>query len=205
MGFRVGIAFFIAGMLGDSIDMIFRGASQNWIKLFNAYVNLTDVYILIGIVLTVFFCIRDRSILFRKHNLRKKMLVEKDQTIFCFHILFSYLLFIGASFIFFLSFIKVIFNHFVQISPDLQSQLIRVFFVLFSILSICFLLIMVAFSLYLSNKIYGPVYAFKKYIRDVFLSGLPVRPFKLREGDHFSDIPDLVDQLQSKYIKEEKE
>ena len=204
IGFRVGIAVFVAGMIGESIDMIFYGASQNWVKLFNAYVNLTDLYILLGVVLTVFFCIKDRAILFRKNNLRKKMLVEKDQTIFCFYILFSYLLFIGAVFIFFLSFIKIIFNGFLEVSPDLQSQLIKVFFVLFSILCMCFLLITCAFSLYISNKIYGPVYAFKKYMRDVFILGLPVRPFKLRAGDHFNDIPELVEQLQSKYIYKEK-
>ncbi|MDE0518325.1 MAG: signal peptidase II [Bdellovibrionales bacterium] len=204
MGFRIGMTVFVAGMLSDTVDMIFHGATQDWVTLFSAHLNLSDLYILIGIVLLLFFCIKDHSLLFRKKEFRKTILIEKDQTVFLLNMLFCYFLFIGAIFVFFLSFIKIIFNHFVPISPDTETLLIRVFFILFSILSICFLLIMVAFLLYISNQIYGPVYAFKKYIRDVFLFGLPVRPFRTRKGDHFSDLPELVDELRSKYIKEEK-
>ncbi|MDE0118605.1 MAG: signal peptidase II [Bdellovibrionales bacterium] len=201
MGFRISITVFVAGMLSDTVDMIFHGASQDWVTLFGAHLNLSDLYLLIGVILVLFFSIKDHALIFRKNELRKTILIEKDQIVFLLNMLFGYVLFIGAVFVFFLSFIKIIFNHFVPISPDTQVLLIRVFFILFSILSICFLLIMVAFLLYISNKIYGPIYAFKKHIRDVFLFRSSVRPFSTRKGDHFSDLSELVDELQSKYIK----
>ena len=204
IGFRVGIAIFVAGMLSDTVDMVFHGASQDWITLIGTHFNLSDLYLLIGSFLVLFFCIKDRAFIFRKNELRKTILIEKDQTVFLFNMLFTYILFIGAVFVFFLSFIKIIFNHFVPIEQDTETLLIRVFLILFLILSICFLLITLAFLLYMSNKIYGPVYAFKKYIRDVFIQGLPVRPFKTRTGDHFTDLPELIGELRSKYIKEEK-
>ena len=205
MGFRISFAFFTAGILGESVDIIFRGSTLEWIVFFNYNISLAQIYILIGTVFILFFCIKDRAILFHKNNLRSKMFVEKDQSIFCCQILFCYILFIGAYYMFFLSFMNIIFSQFVQTSESLQGQLMSTFFILFSILSICFLLIMTMFSVYLSNKIYGPVYAFKKYLKDIFMNEMPTRPFKTRKGDHFDDIPDLINELQSKYIKKEKE
>ena len=206
LGLRLSAALFTAGMLSDAGDVLFRGGVVNWIKLMGLQINFSDIYIFAGALLTLFFCIKDRAVLFRKHNLRKKMFVEKDQYIFCFYTLAFWLFLNSAFYIFFFSFIKIIFNHFVTASPILQSQIVSIFSVLFFILSACFLLIMIAFAVYLSNKIYGPVYAFKKYIKDIFLNGHDQRPFKLRKGDHFKDLPDLIQSLRSKYLeKEEKD
>ena len=204
MGFRLSCALFTAGMLGDGLDTAFRGGAFNWIQCFGLNINLTDIYIVVGSLLTLFFCIKNRALLFRKDNVRKKMFIEKDQYRFCFYMLFCWLLLNCALYIFFFSFIKIIFNHFVTVSPILQNQIMSIFSLLFCILSLCFLLIMSAFSIYLSNKIYGPVYAFKKYIKDVFLSGEAERPFKLRHGDHFKDLPDLVSKMQAKYLEKGK-
>ena len=201
MGFRLSCAFFTAGLLGDGVDTLFRGGGFNWIKLFGLSMNLTDIYIVVGTVLTVFFCIKNRALLFRKNNVRKKMFIEKDQYRFCFYTLFCWLFLNCALYIFFYSFIKIIFKHFVTVAPVLQSQIMSVFSLLFCILSLCFLLIMSAFSIYLSNKIYGPVYAFKKYIKDIFLNGEADRPFHLREGDHFKDLPDLISKMRAKYLE----
>ena len=204
IGLRIGMAVFAAGMMGESIDGLYRGAIIDWIVIFNSHLNLTDIYIIIGCLMTVFFCVKDRSIIFRKFNIRKKLLVEKDQYLFCGYIMCTYFLFTFAYCMFFLTFMQIFLNNSVKLKPVLHGDITTVFLVLFSILSFCFLIIIGLFVIYLSNKVYGPVYAFKKFIKDILLSEKPVRTFKLRTGDHFNNLCDLAHELQSKYRKKKK-
>ena len=199
MGLRIGVALFVAGMAGESMDIIFREGVLNWIYLLNIHFNLSDVYIFTGVILTLFFCFKDYSLIFQKNNLRSKMLIEKDQYKFCWQVLLPYLLLICAYFVFSISFIKIVINRFVSDGAVLQSNIVTIFLILFCILSLCFLFIALTWTVYLSNKIYGPVYAFKKYIKDVLLNGEKDRPFKLRKGDFFTDLPDLSQKLKDKY------
>lgn len=199
MGLRIGVTLFVAGMMGESLDIVFRGGVLDWLGLFNIHFNLSDIYIFVGVIMTLFFTVKDRSLIVQKNNLRKKMFIEKEQYTFCYQVLFPYLLFAFAYCIFSVSFIKIVINRFVEIAPSLQSNIIMIFLLLFAILSMCFLLIVLGFTIYLSNKIYGPVYAFKKYIKDVLLHDGEDRPFNLRKGDHFVDLPELAKQIKAKY------
>ena len=204
LGLRVGLAFFAVGMLGESVNVILHGSILDWIVIYGRYFNLTDVYVLVGLILTLFFCFRDRSIIFRKNNLRKRMLIEKDQSVFIFYILFSYFVFFIGLGMFFIVFIKMVLMYTMNVSQAVQSDLLTTSTLLFSLLAFCFFIIIAGFAIYISNKIYGPVYAFKKYVNDVFLSGSGADrdyPFKLRKGDHFNDLQDLADQLRDKYGK----
>ena len=88
-----------------------------------------------------------------------------------------------------------------QVPEDTQNHLLLVGLLFFALLAVCFLVIIFGFVVYISNKIYGPVYAFKKYVKEVFVSGEPDRPFNLRKGDHFNDLQDLAGQLKDKYGK----
>ena len=201
MGLRIGVTLFVAGMMGESLDIMFRGGVLDWMTFFKMYFNLSDVLIFVGVIMTLFFAVKDRSLIIQKHNLRRKMFIEKEQYTFCYQVLFPYFLFAFAYCIFSVSFIKIVINRFVEISPVLQSNIITIFLLLFFILSMCFLLIVLGFTIYLSNKIYGPVYAFKKYIKEVLLCDGEDRPFKVRKGDHFMDLPDLAQQINAKYYK----
>ena len=204
LGFKIGMALFVAGMLGESMDFTFRGGVLDWFSLFDVNMNLTDLYVIFGILLTLFFGFKDRALLFRKDNMRKTMFTEKAQYVFCSHILCSHLLFTGAFFIFFLSFLQIIFNNFVRLDPIVKGNLITVFYILFTILSLCFLLIALAFMVYISNKVYGPVYAFRKYIKEVVMEGGEDRPFKLRKGDYFSDLIGLAEELKNRYRRKKE-
>ena len=203
LGLRLSLALFTVGILSDSLDSILYGSTLDWMVIYGRQFNLADLYIFAGMVSMIYFCIRDRSILFKRNNLRKKMFIEKDQYIFCFHILFSYLVFIIGMGLFFLIFIKMMLSHFMQVPQGTQQHLLVVALLFFSLLSVCFLVIIFGFIVYTSNKIYGPVYAFKKYIKEVFLSGEAERPFNLRKGDHFNDLQDLAGQLKDKYGKKQ--
>jgi len=200
LDFRIAIALFTAGMLGGSADMVFQGSTISWIVFFGRHISLADLYIVVGTVLTLYYSIKYRSIIFHKNNMRSKIFIERDQYIFCFYVLCSYLIFIGAYCLFSLIFIKMIVGLMAGGQyTNLESKMEKVFLTLYFILSFAFFIVMTMFTVYVSNKVYGPVYAFKKYIRDVLLLNGNVRSFRLRKGDHFEDLSDLADQLIDKY------
>ncbi len=200
--FRVSLALLTAGFLCDSIDKIFSKSSIDWIAIFNHYISLNDIYILVGLALTIFFFIKNYSTIFYKHSLRKTMIIEKDQYTFCTYIILSYLIFIAGFGTFFMTTFSIMSDNIMTTSSN-QTNLILSVLLPFVLLSTCFLLMMSIFTIYLSNKIYGPVYAFKKYIKDVLLSGEANRSLHLRKGDHFKDLSDLASQLGTKYKKDE--
>ncbi len=201
LGLRLSLVLFIVGILSDSLDSVLYGSTLDWLTIYGRHFNLADLYILAGVASMIYFCIRDQSIIFKRNSLRKKMFIDKDQYIFCVLILCSYFVFIIGMGLFFLIFTKMILVHFMQVPQNIQSHLLVVGLLFFSLLAICFLIIIFGFVVYISNKIYGPVYAFKKYVREVFVSGEADRPFKLRKGDHFNDLQDLAGQLKGKYGK----
>ena len=207
MGIRIGSAFFTAGIMGDGTDILIFKNIVDWINVFNRSFNLTDLYVLVGVFLILFFYIKNRKIFFSSEGktLRRQLIIEKDQYSFCFYFLFPYLVFTVALFTFFFSFLKIIFHKFIPTEVGMQSELTMVFSILFLMLSLCFLLILFAFTLYLSNKLYGPIYAFKKYIRELLKKGRVERPFKVRKGDYFTDLPDLAEELKSQLSKKKKD
>lgn len=203
MGLRVSLTLFTVGVLSESLNSIFYENTLNWLVVYGRHFNLSDLYIVAGVISMIYICVKDRLIIFRKNNLRKKMFVDKDQYTFCFYMLFSYFIFLFGMGMFFLVFIKIVLEYFVQTSQTVHNGLTSVALLSFSLLSICSLITITYFLIYVSNKIYGPVYAFKKYVRDHFLSegAEEDRPFKLRKGDHFGDLQDLAGQLKAKYGK----
>ena len=202
MGFRLALAVFTAGMMGDSLDILFqRVGTTEPFRLSYFSFGLSDVYVLVGVILTIFFVLKDYSVIFQKDNLRKKVLVEKEQYIFCFYIILPYFLFVMGFYMFFHVFIQMVLGAAPRLSVSTQSYIINTFLSLFSVLSLCFLLALVIFVFYFSNKVYGPVYAFKKYVYEALIKGKGDRLFKLRSGDHFQELVDLASELKQKIKK----
>ena len=199
---RISMAVLTAGFLCDSMDKIFSKGTIDWIVIFNNYISLNDIYILIGSIFTIFFFIKNYSTIFYKNTIRKKMIIEKDQYTFCAYILLSFLIFMIGFGMFFITAFKIVSGHVEAISSNNQASLMFIFSLSFIMLSICFLLIISIFTVYLSNKIYGPIYAIKKYIKEVLLSEDNNRPLNLRKDDHFSELSDLINQLGTKYKNE---
>ncbi len=201
MGFRLSLAVFTAGMMGDSLDILFQGAgAAELFRLSHISFGLSDVYVVVGLILTLFFVVKDYSVIFQKDNLRKKILIEKEQYSFCFYVILPYFLFVVGFYMFFHVFIQMVLGSAPRLSMSTQSYIINTFLTLFSVLSLCFLLTLAIFVFYFSNKVYGPVYAFKKYINEV-LKGKADRLFKLRSGDHFQDLVPLASELKQKIKK----
>ena len=205
LGFRVGLALVTSGLIGETIGVFFGKTITSWLVLFKVYLNLTDIYLIVGAFITIFFCIKCRSTIFRKNNLRTKIFIDPGQYVFCFYVLFTYFIFTVSAGMFFIIFLK---SYSLQTNTSMflsHNNTIGFFLVLFFILFSCFFFVMFLAMVYFSNKIYGPVYAFKKYVRGVILTESPEdRPFNLRKGDHFLDLVDVARELKDKYGKKKQ-
>ena len=74
----------------------------------------------------------------------------------------------------------------------------------FSILILLFLCAAVgAFFFYLSNKIYGPLYAFEKYLK-ALIKGEKPKKLKLRKNDQFKHLEDLAQEIKKQWDKKAK-
>ena len=205
LGFRVGLALVTSGLIGETVGFFWGNNVTGWLVFFKIYLNLMDIYLIIGAFITIFFCIKYRSTIFHKNNLRVKIFTDPGQYVFCFYVLFTYFIFTISAGMLFILFLKL---YSLQTNTSMflsHSNTIGYFLVLFFLLFSCFFFIMCLAMVYFSNKIYGPVYAFKKYVRNVILAESPEdKPFNLRKGDHFRDLVNLARELKDKYGKKKQ-
>ena len=205
MGFRVGLSLLTAGLIGEIISFFWGGKVTGWLVFSKIYLNLMDIYLIIGGFITVFFFIKYRSVALHRSNLRVTIFTDPGQYVFCFYVLFTYFIFSLSSGLLFIVFLKV---YSLQTNTSLffnNTNTVGYFVMLLFLLFSCFFFIMLLSIAYFSNKIYGPVYAFKKYVREVILAESPEdRPFNLRKGDHFRDLINLATELKDKYGKKKQ-
>ena len=205
LGFRVGLALITSGLMVETVSFFWGNKVTAWLVFFKIYLNLVDIYLIIGALITIFFCIKCRSTIFHKNNLRTKIFTDPGQYVFCFFVLFTYFIFTISAGMFFILFLKL---YSLQTNTSIfvsENNTIGYFLVLFFLLFSCFFFVMLLAMVYFSNKIYGPVYAFKKYVRNVILAESPEdRPFNLRKGDHFRDLVNLAKELKGKYGKKKQ-
>ena len=204
-GLKIGISVLTAGILVDSIDVIFRGETISWFSILGSYFNLGSLYTLSGVLLVLFFIFKDRKTLFRKRNLRKQIFIDRDQWKFCGYILTCFLVLLCSYGGFFFLIIRAMFRLIGRQTGgmNMEIQMISIFSFSFLILTVLFLIIMSMFVIYLSNKVYGPVFGFKKYVEHKLLGidkeGGPTRiSFRVRKGDHFEYLGPLSEQLEAR-------
>ena len=201
-GFRIGMTILVSGFITDVVSVIRGLTTQKWLHVADWSLSISQLYIILGCLVTLFFCIYHSNIVFKKNRFRKKLIIEKDQFKFCFNILASFFLFAVSIGVFFFISIKMLFAYLVENVPESIKQNVPItMLLLYIITACCFFIFVSIFTIYLSNKVYGPVFAFKKYLKEVFITGDPVRNFHLREGDHFDDFPTIIKQMNDKYKK----
>ena len=167
----------------------------SWKSIPLIYFNMADVFQLIGWILLVSQLILNYKIIWKREERRKSFLILKSYQ-------YQFLAYCTAAFLlvscFFIFFTRQFF-----LDPtgfyDLKSFGSMIFLMLFSLLFFIYFSIGV-FFIYLSNKIYGPVFAFEKYIRNL-LKGKEQGDFKLRSNDHFKSLQDLAKDIKKSLKK----
>ena len=174
---RWALLFFLMGISGNAFDKIALGYVTDFLiiqlPLFNKLViNFADIYLLSGtlfiMILTLFFTAN----IWYEGNRRKQLIVEKDFQ-------YDYALkniFIVSIPIFFSNLITMALIQFFNINVSAQ-------FILWSITVQFIFLIFLALTIFIyglieSNKISGPIFAFKRAIQN------REKTIKFREGDY---------------------
>lgn len=199
---QTGITFLAAGLISNLSNKLFNAYVIDFIKWslspnIHFYFNLSDVFQTLGWCLIAF-----QLFFFKKHKWqgrekRGRLLILKNYQL-------QFIAYIAVTF-FFLSFFFVMttYQWFQLISFEGLSNVKQMSYSFFkySLSTLLFLcLLITSFFFYLSNKIYGPLYAFEKYIYSL-IKGENPKDLKLRKGDQLKTLEDLAKDIKSAFDK----
>ena len=202
MLFQIGITLLSSGALSNLYDKLSQGQVLDFIQFkignFALFFNLADIFQSLGWCIILYVLLRSRKLIWRKLERRKYQFLEvfgrdqKEFIIYMLIVLFS----IGVYFSLFLPY------YFASLGLASQSQNFETlyqfkFYFLFMYLVFCS--IVLAVTVYISIKIYGPVYAFYKKVR-ALINDNDDSEFILRDGDHFKELLGLYKEIK-KHIK----
>lgn len=187
---RIGLSFIIGGVTGNVIDRAFFGYVRDFISVLQGvYFNIADIFLGVGVALSIYSFFAFREVLWRPDCVRKGILVDpRLQLAFSFK-----LTLITFAFCVVLSGFSLAFMNSVGISMELM----RIYVLSLGALSGLFLLATFVAGIFLSHRSIGPLYAFEKFI-DGLIDGTNKAPFRLREGDNYKHLEQIAEKLRSR-------
>lgn len=193
--FKIGLSFFISGILSNVIDRAIHGGTIDFIPLLNFSVfNIADAFQWLGVVFISYMIIfKDHIIWFPENQRSFKLINPKEQLKFAFKLTMISFATLVALGIFTISYLTLIF----QDSMPNHRSFILGYALSFSSLAFFFCLLVFVAGVILSQRIVGPLYAFELYVEDL-LKG-DKRKLKLREGDNFKHLEDVADKLSNHF------
>ena len=201
---KVGITVLCGGVFSNLLDKIRHGRVLDFIKFQlteesgGLFFNTADIFQTIGWIILIYGGIKLRKQIWRTVERRGNFLIH-DMNIQKYQVEFiSYVLWImicvGLS-------IFLISHKLSDVSgtakPLEQSYLISTFITYYFVIYIIFTLLIMGLTVYFSNRIYGPIYAVQKYLK-ALLKGENPADLKLRKGDQFREMQDLMSQLRNR-------
>ena len=200
---QLWIALFTGGMLGYFLNGITHIQIVQWAHLFGASFNISFLCILFGFLGTIIFYFTERQQSKSKES-RHQLFIMKDQYNFCLSISLTYILFIistGCFSYLFISHLNTqIKNNISNVSylEYITNYNIHLYLFLFIILSTFLCIVFSIFIAYMSNRIYGPIYSFKRYLTEWLITNKePNYQFQLRKSDHFKFLEDFMQKLKT--------
>ena len=159
--------------------------------IIHIYFNFADMILTIGFILLIYGIVKHRR-RFKKIPEKRKTLVvlKKEQWHFIFSI--TWIAFCFGLLFFILN--SQFLTQYAKMSEGLREQFLLFAFKYFTVVIILFLFPVIVAFIYLSNKIYGPVYAFERYIRALLRKENP-EDLQLREGDHLRRLEVLAKEV----------
>lgn len=188
---RAGLTISVSGILSNAIDRAALGYVRDFIPFFSGtYFNLADVFIDIGFLLISYSIFFNKEDIWYSGCLRNPLSnLKSHQFKFANKIIFS---FIGYFFI------AVVFNYSFMKNLNLPSDTLKLFYAGFIPFSCIYFIIIYLSTLYISNKVSGPIVALNRFVDDQ-LSGKNTT-FELRDGDYFNELIEITEKI--KQIKE---
>lgn len=199
---QLWVALFTGGLLAYFLNGLIHSQVIQWVHLFGMGFNIAFICVILGLIGTVIFYFKERK-QFRAKESRKQIFIMKDQYNFCLSISLTYVFFIISTGSFSYLFIRHL-NEQIGAHIHQGGYLIHIttynahlYLFLFIILSVFLCVVFSLFLAYLSNRIYGPIYSFKKYITEWLIANKkPDYTFQLRKTDHFKFLEELMKELE---------
>ena len=202
--FHTGVSLIFAGFAGNLINKLFTGYVPDFIRWAplaegGVYFNLADLFQTAGWFWIAFqFIFFEKGAFFSKDK-RKQLFIMQPYQLELFA--YSSLVFFSLMVCFLL-----INNQFVALLDfELMGDVYQKGrdFLKYAFILLClFSLFIAAFFLYLSNKIYGPIYAFERHVRQI-LAGEDPGDLRLRKRDQMRNFEDLAKALKGRLQKKE--
>lgn len=204
--FKWAFTLLASGLTSNLMDRIQKGyvvdfISLDWFPAATFYLNTADVFQTIGWILLAYGIITNRKKIWKINEQRKTLIIMKDhQMNFVFYLLTTVL----SVSTFFILIQYQITKHIEHIKNTSQDSLATTYFtnnIIVIFLLVVIVPVVVGLAIYFSNKIYGPIYAFKKYVY-LLIEGKNPPPFKLRKNDQMKkELEKLAQDLAKKIQK----
>lgn len=194
-----GLSFVFAGFSSNLFDRlsnfyVIDYIKWSWIKSWPIYFNLADIFQTIGWIIVIYQVYLFRNQIWKPDEKRRTFVaIKKFQYQFLTY--FSLIFFLVSGFFILLSyqFLTAVGNSTFQEFKSFNAS-----FLVFCFFTFVFLYFAVGvFFLYVSNKIYGPIFAFERYIRGLLNKENVEEEFKLRKKDQFKNLEQLAKDIKN--------
>ena len=199
---KYGITILLSGVFSNIFDKLYTGHVIDFIRVPISknqvfFLNGADILQTIGWLVIGYTIFQMRKVIWRNVENRSQVFVStfrKEQVEF---ILYVSLILVCAG-LYATLFVPYYFSKIQLDAEEMRVVLVfkKYFIVTYSILA--FLLFIV--TIYVSNKIYGPVYAFTNRMREAIRTSQPSK-FSLRKGDQFKELESLYREIVQKISK----
>ena len=206
------VALLAGGLLGYFTNGLINGEIVHWAAIFGTGFNFSIICMVAGIAGGVFYYFKERVAPPERMEGRKTLFIMSDQYNFFLSISLTYICFMISmgffSYLFFTRFyaqVKEYVPSIMQIE-NITNYNIHLYLFLFIVLSTFLCILFALFIAYLSNRIYGPVYAFKRHLEAWWMENNEKekgREFRLRKSDHFKLLEEFMKKLKNKQSKKE--
>ena len=194
---QIGLSLLFAGFASNLINKFLDFYVIDFIKWspLNVYFNLADIFQTSGWLVILFQLIVLKKHIWRENERRKSFLVMKNFQI-------QFLAYCSSIFVLVSVFFILLNYQFINFISLTEGQDLKQ--LSFAFFSYCFfILIIIYFSigiffLYISNKVFGPVYAFERYIKELLNNKNLKKDFKLRKNDQFKQLEGLAKDIKDK-------
>ncbi len=196
---RSGMSFLLGGILGNVTDRIRNGYIVDfiifrWNQFISPAFNLADALQWVGYFMVIYSLIKDGKRLWPEQNLRKSFLINpKFQFKYSLKLTSFALCFALLTGILSYTFLKVTISEWTGTISAQSEHILITFTFTYALVSIAFCIILFFVGLVLSHKAAGPIFAFERFLEDLYLG--KNRPLKLRGGDEFLHLERMADKL----------
>ena len=199
---QVGISILFSGFASNLTNKLTNGYVLDFIKwtpsqAVDIYFNLADTFQTIAwlVILSQFLFLK--KYIWKEEEKRKQLFIMKTYQ-------FQFIGYSALTFFCISTFFLILnyqFLGFIEVTDFANINQISSSFFKYSFFMLILLCVFIgAFFLYLSNKIYGPIYAFERYVK-ALLNGENPKDFQLRKNDQFKHLEDLAKDIKKNLNK----